>query len=113
MAIYRTDFDAIGGFNLTIQGWGLEDVDLFERIVKEESKLQIFRAPDPGGEREEQIKYINSAISTGLVHVFHPIECKAKAGQQQTKAQREACEGTSAQSIASIDYLAQQLSPYL
>lgn len=111
MAIYRTDFDAIGGFNLTIQGWGLEDVDLFERIVKEESKLQIFRAPDPGGGKGGT--KLNSPISTGLVHVFHPIECKAKAGQQQTKAQREACEGTSAQSIASIDYLAQQLSPYL
>jgi hypothetical protein len=47
VSIYRQDFEAVGGFNLTIRGWGLEDVDLFERIVAAPA-LQLFRAPDPG-----------------------------------------------------------------
>lgn len=47
VSIFRTDFDAIGHFNLTIKGWGMEDVDLFERVVKFRM-LRPFRAPDPG-----------------------------------------------------------------
>lgn len=92
VSIYHTDFESAGGFNLTIQGWGLEDVDFLERIVKMKD-LKIFRAPDPG-----------------LVHVFHPINCTDNG---QSKAQRDACEGTKSQSMASLDFLVQQFGPNL
>jgi chondroitin sulfate synthase len=59
VSIFRQDFDSIGGFNLSIQGWGLEDVDMFEKCVASKN-LRVFRTPDPG-----------------LVHAFHKIECPA------------------------------------
>ncbi|KAL3121138.1 hypothetical protein niasHT_005398 [Heterodera trifolii] len=92
MAIFRSDFDAIGQYNRTLMGWGLEDVDLFERVAKSHV-LRPFRVPDPG-----------------LVHVFHPIDCVDSA---QNAAQRVACEGTRAQSLASVDFLVEQFGPYL
>ena len=30
---YRSDFDLIGGLDTTIQGWGMEDVDLYDRLL--------------------------------------------------------------------------------
>uniref|UniRef100_A0A914I412 Hexosyltransferase n=1 Tax=Globodera rostochiensis TaxID=31243 RepID=A0A914I412_GLORO len=92
MSIFRSDFDTIGQFNRTLRGWGLEDVDMFEKIVKSRI-LHPFRVPDPG-----------------LVHVFHPIDC---VGAGQNAAQRAACEGTRAQSFASVDFLVEQFGPYL
>jgi chondroitin sulfate synthase len=87
VSIYRRDFDLVGGFNLTIQGWGMEDVDLFEKCVS--SHLRVFRAPDPG-----------------LVHVFHAIHC----GSDMSNAQRQMCIGSRSSSLASIDSLVEQLS---
>lgn len=62
---YRADFDAIGGFDTTIQGWGMEDVDLYDRYVSSEHHT-IFRAPDPG-----------------LVHIYHKVTCDEKLAEKQ------------------------------
>ncbi|XP_066925648.1 chondroitin sulfate synthase 1-like [Clytia hemisphaerica] len=64
---YRRDFDLIGGFDTTIQGWGMEDVDLYDRFVLSE-KHNVFRAPDPG-----------------LVHIYHPVQCDEKIAEKQLK----------------------------
>ena len=45
LCIHKSDYDAVGGFNTAITGWGVEDVDLAERIVG--AKLDIMRVPDP------------------------------------------------------------------
>ncbi|KAK0425094.1 hypothetical protein QR680_009025 [Steinernema hermaphroditum] len=88
VSIFKQDLDAVGGFNNKIQGWGLEDVDLFEKVVKS-PKLRIIRAPDPG-----------------LVHIYHPIHC----GNDMPPAQLKMCLGSKAASLASLDYLVKQVS---
>ena len=55
--IYHQDMDAVGGFDTSIQGWGLEDVDLFEKFVAHPG-IEVLRAADPG-----------------LIHVYHKINC--------------------------------------
>uniref|UniRef100_T1J359 Hexosyltransferase n=1 Tax=Strigamia maritima TaxID=126957 RepID=T1J359_STRMM len=82
-AMYKSDFDAVGGFNTSIQGWGQEDVDLYEKIVK--SNLTIFRAVDPG-----------------LIHIYHKIECDSKLSKEQMTM----CVNSGDNSYASLNVLA-------
>ncbi|KAF7633085.1 Hexosyltransferase [Meloidogyne graminicola] len=93
VSLYRIDFDVIGGFNQTIKGWGLEDVDFFEKVLN--SEILPFRAIDPD-----------------LIHIFHSIDCN-KNNKNQKRHRKDACEGTRAQGIASLDFLAEQFGPNL
>lgn len=54
--MYRSDMVVVGGFDLSIQGWGKEDVDLYSKFI--ESNMTVFRAVDPG-----------------MNHIFHEIVC--------------------------------------
>lgn len=54
--LYQSDFFAIGGFDLSIKGWGNEDVQLYKKFVS--SELKIVRAPD-----------------RGLYHIWHKKHC--------------------------------------
>lgn len=78
VGIYKSDFVKLGGFNTNITGWGLEDVNFYESVIK--LKISFFRAPDPG-----------------LVHIFHKIECDE--GLQDT--QKTMCLGTKASMLGS------------
>ena len=83
VALFKRDYDAIGRFDLTIEGWGKEDVDLFEKAVR--SNLRIFRAPD-----------------LDLVHVYHGVTCdKSLKGHQFAM-----CKGTRADTYAGTEQLA-------
>lgn len=64
---YRSDFESVGGLDTTIQGWGMEDVDLYDRFVLSD-KHTVFRAPDPG-----------------IVHIYHPVTCDSKLTEKQLK----------------------------
>ena len=57
VCIYKADFISAGYMDGTIEGWGLEDVDFFNRV---RHKRIIFRAPDPA-----------------LQHRWHPKNCSA------------------------------------
>ena len=46
LCIYAGDYHNSGGFDMTMRGWGEEDVDLLNKVLK--SRLEVFRAPDPG-----------------------------------------------------------------
>ena len=83
VSIYNSDLIANNGLNLAIQGWGKEDVDLYERIVR--SNLTVFRAPDKG-----------------LIHIYHPTECDT--GLHPT--QYEMCLGSKYNNLASIKSMA-------
>ncbi|KAF8368483.1 sqv-5 [Pristionchus pacificus] len=87
-ALYKGDLHSIGGFNTSITGWGMEDVDLFEKAVKSPSH-RVIRAPEPG-----------------LIHIYHPIHCDPS----MPSAQLAMCQGSKAASLASIDSLVQTLN---
>ncbi|ESO84833.1 hypothetical protein LOTGIDRAFT_179569 [Lottia gigantea] len=63
-SMYRSDMVSVGGFDLTIEGWGKEDVDLYQKYL--ESNLTIFRAVDPG-----------------MTHVYHEIYCDSNLERSQ------------------------------
>ncbi|ESP00132.1 hypothetical protein LOTGIDRAFT_173438 [Lottia gigantea] len=56
VSMYKVDYQRVGGFDLTIKGWGYEDVDLNSRSVFH--GLTVFRAVDPS-----------------LVHIYHKKQC--------------------------------------
>lgn len=84
VSLYKRDLDLVGGYNISINGWGMEDVDLYDRVVQ--SNLTIFRAIDPE-----------------LIHVYHKIRCE----QNLSTVQYEMCLGTKLSSLGSIEMMAQ------
>ncbi|XP_042205381.1 chondroitin sulfate synthase 1-like [Homarus americanus] len=71
VALYKSELLQAGGLDTSILGWGGEDVDLFEKVLR--SGIHIFRAADPG-----------------LVHVFHHVDCD----RNLESSQYEMCQGT-------------------
>ncbi|XP_014671866.1 PREDICTED: chondroitin sulfate synthase 1-like [Priapulus caudatus] len=92
-SMYHSDLRDAGGFDLSIVGWGKEDVDLFDKMVRG-GNVTIHRAADPG-----------------IVHVYHRIECDAGL----EPAQLAMCRGTRASTYGSQATLAATLyaSPHL
>lgn len=85
-AMYRSDMLSVGGFDLSIQGWGKEDVDLYTKFI--ESSLTVFRAVDPG-----------------MTHIFHQIVCDINL----EPAQLQMCVGSKTQSYGATSLLAKQV----
>lgn len=85
VAIYRSDLEKVGGYDLNIQGWGKEDIDLFDKIVKS-INLTIFRAVD-----------------SGMIHAFHPVTCDISLEPSQFQM----CVGSKAACLASQRQLAE------
>ncbi len=56
VCLHAGDYRKLKGFDISMRGWGEEDIDLLDQILK--SDLEVFRAPDPG-----------------LVHNWHPKLC--------------------------------------
>ena len=71
VSIYKSDFDEVHGYDTHLRGWGLEDLDFLDRVVRK--NLTVFRAPD-----------------LGLIHKFHPIICDPHLPVQNY----EMCKGT-------------------
>lgn len=86
VALYNHDLQSVGGLNIAIQGWGKEDVDLFDKFVH--SNLTIFRSVDPG-----------------LIHIYHDINCD----RSLTATQFEMCIGTKLSSLGSVEALAKHI----
>lgn len=64
VALYKSDFDKAGGFDVKIEGWGLEDVYLATNVISR--GVNVFRANDPN-----------------LVHLFHTKHCDPELSPQQ------------------------------
>lgn len=64
VSIYKEDYIQSGGFDLTIHGWGKEDVDLYTRVIK--GGFSVFRSADPS-----------------FVHIYHPVTCDASLNPEQ------------------------------
>jgi chondroitin sulfate synthase len=83
-AFYKSDFRTVGGFDVSIKGWGKEDVALFDKFIR--TNLRVFRAPDPE-----------------LLHMYHPIVCDSKLSHSQY----EMCLGTQSNTLGSVKSLSE------
>ncbi|XP_018346254.1 PREDICTED: chondroitin sulfate synthase 1 [Trachymyrmex septentrionalis] len=86
VSLYKSDYRTVGGLDLSIQGWGKEDVEFFEKAVK--SSLDVFRAAD-----------------RHLVHVYHEIECS----RELSSLQFSMCMGSKADTYAGVETLANMI----
>ncbi|XP_053369750.1 chondroitin sulfate synthase 1 [Clarias gariepinus] len=84
VCVYKGDLVQAGGFDVSIQGWGMEDVDLFNKFVQ--SGIKLFRSTD-----------------IGIVHVHHPVICDPNLDPKQYKM----CLGSKASSHGSTQQLAE------
>uniref|UniRef100_A0A8C4R6J7 Hexosyltransferase n=1 Tax=Eptatretus burgeri TaxID=7764 RepID=A0A8C4R6J7_EPTBU len=82
--IHRGDLAAVGGFDTSIRGWGLEDVDLFSRVVQ--AGLEAVRSQEPGA-----------------VHVYHPVVCDPALEPRQLRM----CLSSRAAALGDKEQLAQ------
>lgn len=86
VCIYKSDYLASGGFDTTIVGWGGEDTDFFEKVLK--AKLEVIKAPDPS-----------------LIHRWHPKDCSPFLNPQQYYD----CLGSKAEALAGKKELAEYI----
>eukprot|EP00062_Callorhinchus_milii_P008088 gi/632950426/ref/XP_007890718.1/ PREDICTED: chondroitin sulfate synthase 3 [Callorhinchus milii] len=84
VCIHKSDLLHVGGFDTSIQGWGLEDVDLFTKVIS--SGLNVFRSQE-----------------IGVVHVYHPVHCDPNIDPKQYKM----CLGSKASTFGSTIQLAE------
>ena len=63
LCIYKSDYIAVGGLDVAMVGWGGEDVDLYERVLR--SGLDVLRAPD-----------------ASLIHRWHSKSCKMQSSSK-------------------------------
>jgi len=83
-SMYKEDYLACGGFDLSIHGWGKEDVDLYSKVLK--TNLTVIRSGDPD-----------------LTHIYHPVICDPNLNQDQAVM----CLNSKAASFASKSSLAE------
>ncbi|XP_068711423.1 chondroitin sulfate N-acetylgalactosaminyltransferase 1-like [Montipora foliosa] len=85
---YRSDYLRVGGFDLNIEGWGSEDLGLYERHLLQ-SNIRIIRAPD-----------------RDLFHYFHEKNCDPSLSKEQYRS----CLGSKAIAEGTHTQIAMQLS---
>lgn len=66
LCIYKSDYHMVGGLNTNIVGWGEEDVNFFEQVLRR--RLEVLRAPD-----------------TALRHRWHEKFCPSSLNENQYK----------------------------
>lgn len=86
LCIYKSDYITVGGLDIEIEGWGLEDVMLYEAIVK--ANLEVLKVPDPA-----------------LTHRWHESRCP----DTLTDKQHSDCLGSLYEGIADKKELAQYI----
>ena len=86
LCIYKSDYTAVGGLDIEIEGWGLEDVLLYEAILK--AKLEVLKVPDPA-----------------LTHRWHESHCPSTL----TNKQHSDCLGSLYEGVADKKELAQYI----
>lgn len=79
---YRSDFLSIGGFDLEVKGWGVEDVHLYRKYLR--SELIVMRTP-----------------VSGLFHLWHEKQC----ADELTPEQYRMCIQSKAMNEASHSHL--------
>ena len=86
LCIYKSDYTTVGGLDIQIEGWGLEDVLLYEAVLK--AKLEVLKAPDPA-----------------LTHRWHESRCS----ESLSKKQHSDCLGSLYEGLADKKELTQYI----
>ena len=71
VSIYKSDFNRVGGYDVRMRGWGIEDLDFVKRVLAQ--NITVFRSPD-----------------VGITHKYHPIQCDPNLPDQNY----DMCAGT-------------------
>ena len=88
VCVYANDVITVGGLNTTIRGWGLEDLNFYEKCLRH--KIEVFRAPD-----------------LGLVHVYHAqTNC---SDPRMNSEQAKMCEDSRMRGIGSEESLVEYM----
>lgn len=74
--MYAQDYRAVGGFDLTIRGWGGEDVDLYNKFI------------------QHNVQIVNCADNE-LIHIYHDKFCNPSLPSDQF----DMCLGTAAETL--------------
>ena len=90
VCLYKSDYDAVGGYDLSIRGWGGEDVALFDSHVRHAS-ISVARACEPG-----------------LVHRYHERYCDPALAEDKLRM----CRGAAAESLGSRAQLANMVADW-
>jgi hypothetical protein len=67
LAVWRSDLDAVDGFDASFNGWGREDSDLLVRLLR-------------AGVRRKDGRF-----ATGLIHLWHPAADRAQLTANDAK----------------------------
>ena len=86
LCIFRSDYMAVGGLDIQIEGWGLEDVLLYKAILN--AKLEVLKVPDPA-----------------LTHRWHESHCPSSLPSKQ----HSDCLGSLYEGVADKKELAQYI----
>ncbi len=55
LCMYKSDYTLVGGMDTAVQGWGDEDVQFFQKVIRR--RLEVLRAPDPSLSHRWHEKY--------------------------------------------------------
>ncbi len=74
--LYASDYEKSGGFDTSMKGWGEEDIDFLNKVMK--SGLEVFRAPDPGLIHNWHRKTCNKDTVTNPIAYEHCLQSKGE-----------------------------------
>lgn len=87
MCVYGKDMNTVGGFDLKIKGWGMEDVLLYKKFLTIR-KYDILRVPDPG-----------------LLHIYHQSSCSPDLDPVKLKSCHNSALSELASTESLVDYM--------
>jgi hypothetical protein len=87
VCVYGEDVVNVGGFDLTIKGWGLEDVRLYEQFLQS-GRYDVIRTPDPG-----------------LVHIYHVSSCSPDLEPQRFESCKKSASSQLANAGSLVNYM--------
>nr|XP_002129676.3 chondroitin sulfate synthase 1 [Ciona intestinalis] len=97
LCVYQKDFTETGGFDMTIQGWGLEDVDLIDKFLGSKHKKKADALTKDEAAAKTKNMEIMRVSEPSLVHVYHPSHCDPNLMENQLRM----CQASRASGITS------------
>lgn len=98
LCVYKGDFTKSGGFDTSIQGWGMEDVDLVDKFITAKSS----QTTQEHSSRSHRGIRVFRTFDPSLIHVYHPSFCDVNLAENQLRM----CKASRASAVSSVSKLA-------